>query len=237
MTETEKIKIMKIKTYYFLGLIVLVITFTSGFSSFETHKVKGFHVEQDEKIVYNVPTENEGSGIKKLTLFNFFNSTKTTKKSTSAKSFEKFGLLLAIRESGNVLNKVNPFGYMGKYQFGKSTLRSVGVYDFEEFLRNEKWQEEAFIALLSRNKWELRKEIKEYAGRIINGIEITESGLLAAAHLGGASSVRKFLKSNGESGFNDGFGTSLESYIVKFGGFSVQHIKAKSNAKVNLELN
>ena len=25
---------------------------------------------------------------------------------------------------------------MGKYQFGKSTLRAVGVYDFQEFLNN-----------------------------------------------------------------------------------------------------
>ena len=38
-------------------------------------------------------------------------------------------------------------------------------------------------ALVARNKWELRKEIEKYSGRKINGVEITESGILAAAHL------------------------------------------------------
>ena len=55
-------------------------------------------------------------------------------------------------------------------------------------------QEKAFDALLSINKWELRKEIRKYAGKTIKGVEITESGLLAAAHLGGAGSVKTFFK-------------------------------------------
>jgi len=105
---------------------------------------------------------------------------------------------------------------MGKYQFGKSTLRNVGIYDFKNFLSNPALQEEAIEALLSINKWELRKEIRNYSGRVINGIKITESGLLAAAHLAGASSVKTYLKSNGKNGFKDGFGTSLKSYIKKF---------------------
>jgi hypothetical protein len=92
---------------------------------------------------------------------------------------------------------------MGKYQFGKSTLRHIGVYNFKNFLNNPILQENAFYALLCINKWELRKEIKNYSGRIINGIKITESGLLAAAHLSGASSVKAYLRSNGKNGFKD----------------------------------
>ena len=61
---------------------------------------------------------------------------------------------------------------------------------FKSFLRNAEWQDEAFKALIVRNKWELRKEIQKYSGRVINGVEITESGLIAAAHLGGAGSVK-----------------------------------------------
>jgi hypothetical protein len=129
---------------------------------------------------------------------------------------------------------VNPYGYMGKYQFGRSTLRTVGVYDFQEFLKNAAWQDKAFKALIARNKWELRKEIVKYKGRVINGVKITESGLIAAAHLGGAGSVKKYLRSNGRNGFKDGFGTSLKSYMKKFGGYDVSHIDADKNAKVEL---
>ena len=151
------------------------------------------------------------------------------------KSFAGFAQKMAYRESRGILHLVNPFGYMGKYQFGKSTLRTVGVYDFQEFLRNAEWQDKAFQALIARNKWQLRKEIEKYSGKVINGIEITESGLVAAAHLGGAGSVKKYLRSNGRSGFKDGFGTSLSSYIKKFAGYDVSHIDADVNAKVVLE--
>ena len=33
----------------------------------------------------------------------------------------------------------------------------------------------------------------------MNGIEITESGILAAAHLSGAGNVKKYLRSNGKT--------------------------------------
>ncbi len=69
---------------------------------------------------------------------------------------------MAYRESERYFTfLVNPFGYMGKYQFGKSTLRTVGVYDFQEFLRNAEWQDKAFQALIARNKWQLRNEIEK----------------------------------------------------------------------------
>ena len=34
---------------------------------------------------------------------------------------------IGFRESGNRYNVVNQFGYMGKYQFGKSTLRTLKI--------------------------------------------------------------------------------------------------------------
>lgn len=53
------------------------------------------------------------------------------------------------------------------------------------------------MALLSKNKWELKDEIEKFSGKIIAGVKITESGILAAAHLGGAGWVKRFLNSNG----------------------------------------
>jgi len=93
-------------------------------------------------------------------------------------------------------------------------------------------QEKAFVALLSKNKYVLQNYINQFEGQIISGIKITESGLLAAAHLGGAGSVKRFLNSNGERKTRDEYGTSIRSYIRDFGGFETKGIKAVKNARV-----
>lgn len=209
------------KGSYFLGLTILVQLVLTGFKSVENEKVEGFHLQGNENYFYNVALEEENETDFVVPFV--------------GKTFVGFREAIAFRESRGRLSLVNSFGYMGKYQFGKSTLRSVGVYDFNTFLHNAEWQDKAFTALIAKNKWILRKEIAKYRGRVINGVEITESGILAAAHLGGAGSVRKYLRSNGRSGFKDGFGTSLRSYIKKFGGYDVSHIQADKNAKVKLD--
>ncbi|WP_320814445.1 peptidoglycan-binding protein LysM [Flavobacterium sp.] len=214
------------KSSYFLGLIVLVVLVSSGFSSFKIERVPGFHVNENEEINYSVQNVDELDDVDE--------KVSSVEIPYVGKTFIGFRQALAFKESRGILNMVNPYGYMGKYQFGRSTLRAVGVYDFQEFLQNAAWQDKAFKALIAINKWELRKEIKKYNGRVINGIKITESGLVAAAHLGGAGSVKKYLRSNGRNGFKDGFGTSLKSYMKKFGGYDVSHINADRNAKVKL---
>ena len=212
------------KRSYFIGLTLLVLVISSGFITFKEEKLEGFHLSNSEVIKYHVPNEYENEEV-----------IIPVKVPNVGKSFTGFAQKMAYKESRGILHLVNPYGYMGKYQFGRSTLRTVGVYDFQEFLRNAVWQDKAFEALIARNKWELRKEIQKYSGRIINGVEITESGLVAAAHLGGAGSVKKYLRSNGRNGFKDGFGTSLSSYIRKFSNYDISHIEADANAKVNLE--
>ena len=212
------------KRSYFIGLTLLVLVVSSGFITFKEEKLEGFHLSNSEVIKYHVPNEYENEEV-----------IIPVKVPNVGKSFTGFAQKMAYKESRGMLHLVNPYGYMGKYQFGRSTLRTVGVYDFQEFLRNAVWQDEAFKALIARNKWELRKEIQKYSGRVINGVEITESGLIAAAHLGGAGSVKKYLRSNGRNGFKDGFGTSLSSYIRKFSNYDISHIEADANAKVDLE--
>jgi hypothetical protein len=150
----------------------------------------------------------------------------------TGKTFTGFKEALAFKESRGKYTLINSLGYMGKYQFGRAALRAVGIYDSTEFLNNPRLQEKAFKALLAKNKWELRKEIEKYEGKIINGVVITESGILAAAHLGGAGSVKKFFKSNGKRAIKDSYGTSLKSYMKKFGGYDTSFIEANSNAKI-----
>ena len=127
---------------------------------------------------------------------------------------------------------VNTLGYLGKYQFGKETLKMIGIYNPTQFLKTPELQEKAFMANTQRNKWILRRDIKRFTGKTINGIRVTESGILAAAHLAGAGNVKKYLRSYGENGFSDAYGASVSYYIKKFSGYDTSEIEPNRKAKV-----
>jgi hypothetical protein len=146
-------------------------------------------------------------------------------------NFVAFKQALAFKESQGNYTVINTLGYLGKYQFGRTTLERFEIYDTEGFLQDPELQERAFTALCKVNKWILRKDIKRSVGKTINGIEITESGILAAAHLGGAGNVKKFLRSNGTKTFSDAYGSSIQVYLKKFAGYDVSNIVADRKAK------
>jgi hypothetical protein len=134
---------------------------------------------------------------------------------------DNFLSAIGQRESSNRYHVTNKWGYMGKYQFGKSTLRGLG-FDVtrKEFLSNPELQEEAMLSLLLHNKEKLQKYIDVFDGKRINGMLITESGILAAAHLGGQGSVKRYFK-HGKV-FKDGYGTKITSYMDTFSGYDIQ---------------
>ena len=138
------------------------------------------------------------------------------------KNHTKFLDDIGFRESSNNYRAVNQFGYLGKYQFGRKTLNSLGYEDVSnrEFLENASIQEEAMYALLNHNKRILRRQIQKYHGETIHGVYITESGILAAAHLAGAGNVRKFFRKGYE--FKDGNGTKMTSYMILFSGYKLE---------------
>ncbi|WP_408027001.1 MULTISPECIES: peptidoglycan-binding protein LysM [Tenacibaculum] len=146
--------------------------------------------------------------------------------------FVGFKEALAFKESQGRYRVVNTLGYLGKYQFGKETLKRFRIYNTTHFLKNPELQERTFVAYCKLNKWILRKDIKRSVGKTINGVKITESGILAAAHLSGAGNVKKFLRSNGSIRFNDAYGTSIQSYLKKFAGYDVSNIKANKKPTV-----
>lgn len=148
------------------------------------------------------------------------------------KNFVGFKEALAFKESQGKYRVVNTLGYLGKYQFGKTTLERFRIHDTNEFLKNPELQEKAFIALCEVNKWILRKDIKRSVGKTINGIEITESGILAAAHLAGAGNVKIFLRSNGTECFSDAYGATIQQYLKKFAGYDVSNINPDKFARV-----
>ena len=147
------------------------------------------------------------------------------------KSFVGFKEALAFKESRGDYSSVNTFGYLGKYQFGKETLKMIGIHNPAQFLRNPVLQEKAFIANAARNKWILRRDIKNFVGKRVNGVLVTESGILAAAHLAGPGSVKEYLRSYGLDNFADGYGTTVEYYMKRFSGYDTSFVKPNKLAK------
>lgn len=135
-------------------------------------------------------------------------------------SHQEFLNAIGFKESGNRYDIVNRFGYMGKYQFGKRTLRGLGFkLSKEEFLNNPSIQEEAMYKLLQTNKKYLQKYIDKYDGKVVHGVLVTESGLLAAAHLGGAGSVKKWFRTGKVR--KDGNGVKITTYMERFSGYNL----------------
>mgnify|MGYP003631326102 CR=1 FL=1 len=209
---------MKKKLFKVLCIISVMYFVTTGFSSWK--KVT---------VIYNVPntdvitTVNPTGVIEK----EMANSSPIT-----GNSFIGFKEAVGFKESQGRYNRINTLGYLGKYQFGKSTLERFNIYNTTEFLQDAKMQEDAFAALCSVNKWILIRDIKRSVGKRINGIKITESGILAAAHLAGAGSIKKFLRSNGEFEFSDAYGTTIEEYLKKFGGYDTSIVEANKKPKL-----
>lgn len=156
---------------------------------------------------------------------------------------------LAQRESGGRADIQNSYGYTGLYQFGEDALRTTGMYcndtnhegarggrydwsgnfcgataqrycvnDINDFRRCPAAQRAA-LEEYNRMNWRTiqRMGLDQHVGRTMpDGTVITESGLLAGAHLGGPGNLRRYLEGGS---FSDANGTSLGSYVRRFGGF------------------
>jgi hypothetical protein len=218
VTGSEEKQFMLKKWTFYITILLTVAYLSSGFKSSTSPNSISLTTNENEEVAYSFPSKEQNDYINLNIPF-------------TGRFFIGFKEALAFKESQGKYHKVNTLGYLGKYQFGTQTLKSIGIHDSLSFLNNPKLQEKAFIALLAKNKYELRKEILKYSGHVISGVRITESGILAAAHLGGVGSVKKFLKSNGEKKCKDNYGASVKSYMKMFGGYETKAILADSDAK------
>lgn len=136
---------------------------------------------------------------------------------------------IAWRESGKKKYKAyNKYGYKGKYQFGRAALKDIGIkVKWKEFRNDTALQEYAMYKYLLLNRDRLSRYIDKYEGKFIRGIRITECGILAGAHLGGAVGVKRFLYSNGRRDGKDANGTKISDYVRDFGGYQVNWDKIK----------
>ncbi len=207
------------KKLLFIALCALVLT--------AFNQDKNLFFSGKKKVRYNLPKANAIVTVKKsIEPFEIMYTP------TVDNMYIGFKEALAFKESRGNYRKVNRLGYLGKYQFGESTLNRIRIYDTQTFLNDPKLQEDAFYALCSLNKWILIRDIKRSVGKKINGVEITESGILAAAHLAGAGNVKKYLRSNGELNAYDAFGTDVHQYMEKFAGYDTSFIKPVKNASI-----
>lgn len=155
------------------------------------------------------------------------------------------------RNISSALQK-NDKGYIGFFQFGEAALIDLGYYQHwdnntDKTKANDwtgTWTGKAGINNLSQflnspnkqiqiiNEWidllckRLRnRNFNEYYGKIINGVEITESGAIAGAHLVGDGGLGSFL---GVSGFKgeykeyDGNDVHISKYIEMFNHYDLE---------------
>jgi hypothetical protein len=165
-----------------------------------------------------------------------------SKPEVKMKSRLEFLNKLAFKESSGIWDTVRYVNrkrdkkrvpvYVGKYQFGNMAFKDikskVRVHNFakDPSIWTEEQQDKDIMQLIKNNKHYLRKKstfkgYQHYLGKTINGVEITESGVMAAAHLIGNSGVKKFLRSNGEKDPADGNGTTCSKYMKIFSHYQL----------------
>lgn len=141
--------------------------------------------------------------------------------------FNRFVNDLGRRESGNNWLSVNCIGCFGEWQFAESTVHYLGYKHVT--LKKFKKDPEVFPPELQRKVLEslikvnlvLLKAYEDYVGDTIAGVKITKAGMIAAAHLGGARSVKLFLTSDGNLDKADIFGTRVSNYMKKFSFYDI----------------
>ena len=78
---------------------------------------------------------------------------------------------------------------------------------------------------------------KDASGNYFQTVTITESGILAAIHIGGQGNLKEFLDSQGAKNWNDGL-NNISMYIFKHGGYETQYgttVVSRDSASVKIE--
>jgi len=207
---TSKFKPKKVLFYYLIKMIMFTTLLTSAdvFDLFKGTQYEPVVIE------YRNFTENLAEKSKKLL------------------PKEEFVNKLFHKESSGRANiiksdKKGKHVYIGGFQLSKKALKDVGFghVTADKFRENpnifpyEK-QVEALFKYMKKNEYYLRN-FKDYIDKDINGIKITKSGMLAAAHLVGQGMVKRFLRSGGKVDPTDGLGTKCSTYLKEFGGYDI----------------
>ena len=209
----------------FFGHLVIVVVLTS----FGTKTIENTEIVQ---VPLNLKTAAEGLSYDRPLALKAANQAKVATPIFLGKNYLGFKEAVGFKESQGRYYVINTLGYLGKYQFGSGTLKLMGVYNTDSFIGDAQLQEQVFELNVARNKWILRRDIKRFVGKRINGVVISESGMIAAAHLAGAGNVKKYLRSYGKVDFSDAYGSTIAYYMRRFAGFDISTVPAQHNPKV-----
>lgn len=215
--------LLQLLTFYFSDTAVNEINFDNDFaveevSEEESDVVSYLKRNRYEHMLVLIPKTNE---LKELSPI-------------LGKDFLGFKEAVGFRESSGNYFIINQLGYLGKYQFGGAAMQDLGIKNKRAFLKSPELQERAFVAFCSLNKYKLRRYIVHYDGKVVGGVKLTESGMLAAAHLVGPGAVKQFIKSRGKVKASDGNGTNIVEYLTTFSGYDTSIITATKRVKVKL---
>ncbi|XQF93466.1 hypothetical protein ACOBV9_06135 [Pseudoalteromonas espejiana] len=160
---------------------------------------------------------------------------------SSAGSYDDFLEALAFKESSGNLGSIGGANntYLGLYQMGEASLVDAGfiendgnpfnnnytsyvwttdsgVSTYQEFLASEQAQNTA-IQNYHERLMTYNKDYMDFVGQTIDGIIVTETGIIAASHLVGYTRVQNWLD-NGTN-YHDGNGVYLTNYMGNFGNY------------------
>ena len=133
---------------------------------------------------------------------------------------------LVQAESGGRTDLINQYGYGGRLQFGQDRLNDAIAAGFapqgttvQAFAQSPRLQQQVEAWHFNDiNNYIQREGLGKYVGQTVGGTVVTPQGMLAAAHLGGKAGLKQFLESGGKYNPADQLGTTLSSYMGRFGG-------------------
>lgn len=155
------------------------------------------------------------------------------------KSYIDFRNAVGDRESTDNYQAINSSGFMGRYQMGNMALREIefldennnwtdkaqafGISSKNDFLNNEEAQDKAFDLLVQVNLRYIKNyKLDSYIGQTMNGVVITESGLLGGVHLVGINGMVNALRKGDLTSVKDGNGVTAKEYVEEFGGYEIE---------------
>lgn len=164
---------------------------------------------------------------------------------SAADEYEAFLYQLGYYESRNTYNIENSFGYLGRWQIGMESLRdiglvsgntwtplanSLGVYSKKDFLNTPSAQDYA-IRLYDKKLWSYIQYFGDdkYIGTEFQGIEVTLSGMVAAAHLVGAGGIHRMFMTGSVQ--HDALGNSCLFYLKNLAGYDISGFLGTSLSK------
>lgn len=131
--------------------------------------------------------------------------------------------LTGTESSGNskaFRTNIDGRSFGGLLQMGDARLRDYANANGTKAITASQFKNLSASQQQAINNWHINDLINSAqatgaVGKVINGVPVTLSGLVAVGHLGGTPGMKKFVQTNGKYNPKDQLGTSLTDYLRK----------------------